>query len=139
MTLKRYLLMMIVTTLVCWASFVLVLFRIDPSTAGTIGLTLFFVSLFFALWGTLALIGFWIRLLIKRQSIPFEHIGISLRQSLWFAVLVSLSLLLVSQDIYVWWMSLLLVIGMTVAEGFFLARTLEPRYHQKKSLRRTPR
>lgn len=129
---------MLATTLVCWISFVIVVFRVDPTAAGTIGLTLFFVSLFFALWGTLGLLGFWIRHLIKKNTIPFEHIGISLRQAFWFALLVCLSLFLVSQDIYIWWMSLLLVIAMTLTEGFFLARSLEPRYHQRKSLRRGP-
>lgn len=54
---------------------------------------------------------------------PFKHIGISLRQALWFAILVCLTLFLVSQELLVWWMSFLLVIGLTVLEGFFLSRS----------------
>jgi hypothetical protein len=123
---------MTLTTLVCWGAFVVVLFRIDPQTGGTLALTLFFISLFFALWGTLSLLGFIVRLLTQRQTVAFKHIGVSLRQALWFAILVCLSLFLVSQELLVWWMSLLLVISLTVLEAFFLSRTKtvnhEPHY-----------
>lgn len=42
MTLKRYLWTMAMTTLVCWGAFVVVLFRIDPETGGSLALALFF-------------------------------------------------------------------------------------------------
>jgi hypothetical protein len=114
---------MAMTTLVCWGAFVVVLFRIDPETGGSLALALFFLSAFFALWGTLSLCGFFIRYLVQRSTVPFKHIGISLRQALWFAILVCLTLFLVSQELLVWWMSFLLVIGLTVLEGFFLSRS----------------
>lgn len=134
MTLRRYLLTMLLTTLVCWAAFVTVLFRVDPFTAGTIGLLLFFVSLFFALWGTLSLLGFVLRFIILKNIVPFRYIGVSLRQSLWFAILIDLSLFLISQELLLWWMLVLLVLGLVILEGFFLARSLEARYYQKKHL-----
>lgn len=133
MTLRRYLMTMSMTTLICWGCFVIVLFRIDPNTSGVIGLGLFFVSLFFAVWGTLSLFGFFVRYLLKRNTVPFRHIGISLRQALWFAILLTVTLFLVSQELLVWWMSLFLIGGLTILEGFFLARSLESRYYQKKS------
>lgn len=132
MTLKRYLIMMAVTTLICWLAFLVVLFRIDPDTGGTIALALFFISLFFALWGTLSLIGFGVRFLLQREIVPFKFIGVSLRQALWFAVLVCLSLLLVSQELFVWWMAILLVGGFTVLEGFFMSQTVEAHLHRRK-------
>jgi hypothetical protein len=114
---------MALTTFVCWGAFVVVLFRIDPQTGGALALLLFFTSLFFALWGTLSLLGFFMRYLFQRQTVPFKHIGISLRQALWFAILVCLTLFLVSQELLVWWMSLLLIVSLTVLEAFFLSRT----------------
>lgn len=123
MSLKRYLATMAMTTLVCWGAFVVVLFRIDPETGGSLALTLFFLSLFFALWGTLSLSGFFVRYIMQRSTVPFKHIGVSLRQALWFAILVCLTLFLVSQELLVWWMSLFLVVGLTVLEGFFISRT----------------
>lgn len=131
MTLKQYLMIMSLTTVVCWLSFVIVLFRINPETGGSVGLLLFFISLFFALWGTLSLAGFFMRLLVKRQSVPFQHVGISLRQALWFALLVTISLFLVSQELFIWWMSLVLIVGLTLFEAFFLARSLQSPQRKK--------
>lgn len=135
MTLRRYLITMAITTCICWCAFIMVLFRIDPNNGGSVGLTLFFVSLFFAIWGSLSMLGFFIRYgLLRRSVVPFRHVGISLRQALWFAILTTLTLLLVSQELLVWWMSILLVFALTVLEGFFLSRSLEVRHRQKKQL-----
>ncbi|PIW37158.1 MAG: hypothetical protein COW24_01715 [Candidatus Kerfeldbacteria bacterium CG15_BIG_FIL_POST_REV_8_21_14_020_45_12] len=135
MTLKRYLLTMGLTTLICWVAFIVVLFRIDPDTGGTIGLLLFFTSMFFAAWGTLSLIGFLVRFLLFRNTVPFRYIGTSLRQALWFATLLCLTLFLVSQELLSWWMTILLIIGLCVLEAFFLARSLEARYDKRRAAR----
>ncbi len=135
MTLRRYLITMGVTTLLCWIAFIIVLFRIDPITGGAIGLLLFFTALFFAVWGTLSLVGFFGRYLVMRNTVPFRYIGTSLRQALWFAILINLTLFLVSQELLVWWMSLLLVFGLSLLEAFFLARSLEARYYKKRAKR----
>lgn len=127
MTLKRYLLTMAATTFLCWFAFGIVIFRIDPYTAGFLGLLLFFVSLFFSVWGTLSLCGFVLRFIFLKSVVPFRYIGTSLRQALWFAIILCLSLFLVTQEIYAWWMSLLLIIGFSTLEGFFIARRLEAR------------
>lgn len=132
MTLRRYLISMGITTLICWGAFIMVLFQIDPYTGGVIGLVLFFVSLFFSLWGTMSILGFGIRYIFLRNVVPFKYIGTSLRQALWFAILLCLTLFLVSQQLLEWWMSLLLVGGLTVLEGFFLARSLESRAKKAK-------
>lgn len=125
---------MAATTLLCWAAFLVVIFRIDPCSAGNtpcapngIILLLFFVSLFFAVWGTLSLLGFVIRFIFLRNTVPFRYIGTSLRQALWFAIILCLSLFLVTQEVYVWWMSILLILGLSILEGFFLARRIEAR------------
>ncbi|MBI2411114.1 MAG: hypothetical protein HYV32_04455 [Candidatus Kerfeldbacteria bacterium] len=134
MTLKRYIATMLLTTLLCWTAFMLVLYRIDPESAGTVGMMLFFISLFFGLLGTLNLLGFFLRFVFLRNTVPFRYIGISLRQSFWFALLVCLTLLLIQEELLVWWMPILLVLGLAVLEGFFLARSLEARIYQKKKL-----
>lgn len=125
---------MAVTTAVCWGAFILVLFRIDPYTAGSIGLLLFFVALFFAIWGTLSLLGFVFRFIFLKDAIPFRFIGVSLRQAFWFAIISCLTLFLASQRLFTWWAGVLLVLGLAILEGFFLARSLEARYHHRKGL-----
>lgn len=132
MTLRRYLLTMSLTTLICWVAFVIVIFQIDPYTSGPVGLSLFFVSLFFAVWGTLSLCGFLFRYVFFRNVVPYKYIGTSLRQAFWFAVILALSLFLASQELFSWWVGGLLVFGLAVFEAFFLARSVEARYSQKQ-------
>ncbi len=134
MTLRRYLFTMAITTVLCWIAFILVLFRIDPSTGGSLGLVLFFVSLFFAIWGTFSMLGFVVRYIFLKNTVPFRYIGTSLRQALWFSILVVMTFFLVSQELLEWWMSLVLVVGLTVLELFFLARSLEARYYQHTTI-----
>ncbi len=139
MTLRRYLATMAATTGICWLAFLVVIFRIDPYTAGGVGLLLFFTACFFALWGTLSLLGFTARFIFMRNTVPFRYIGVSLRQALWFAIMIDLTLFLLSQNLLVWWMSLLLVVALVILEAFFLARSLEARYYQKKVDRKQTR
>lgn len=133
MSLRRYLITMAITTLICWAAFFTVLLRIDPNVSGTIGFVLFYVALFFALWGTLGLMGFFVRYFWHRQSVPFSHIGISLRQSFWFALIVVLSLILVAEELFELWTGGLLILGFTLLEGFFLihAHSVQRRYQSR--------
>lgn len=132
MSLRRYLSIMALTTVVCWLAFITVLFRVDPYSGGAIGFTLFYVALFFAVWGTLSLLGFFMRFLFKRHDVPYRHVGISLRQAFWFSTLIVLSLILVADELFVWWMVALLILGFTILEGFFLARSLEARRQQQR-------
>lgn len=127
MTLRRYVSIMSITTLLCWASWLLVIFDIDPDEGGVLAFILFFIALFFAVWGTASLIGFIIRFLIFRKVPAFQHIGVSLRQAFWFALLLIVPLVLISRQLFVWWMSILMVIIVTAIEGFFLSRGLQQR------------
>lgn len=115
------------TTLLCWASWLLVIFDIDPEEGGALAFLLFFISLFFAIWGTASLIGFVFRFLVFRTVPAFQHIGVSLRQALWFSLLLIVPLMLISRQLFVWWMSILMVILFTAIEGFFLSRGLQQR------------
>jgi hypothetical protein len=124
MSLKRYLIIMSLMTLVCWLAWVVVLFQIDPEQAGGIGLTLFYVSLLFALIGTFSLLGFFIRVWFSKEPVIYRHLGISTRQSIWFAILVVVSLLLKKADFLRWWSAGLLLIFLLLLEFFYLSRRI---------------
>lgn len=121
MSIKKYLILMGIATLICWLSLITVLYCIDPTATSTIGYICFYASLFFSLLGTFSLIGLCARLLLKREEIPFRYIGISLRQGLWFSILVTTSLLLMGQKLFTWWSMGLLVLGLIILEIFFLS------------------
>ena len=123
MSLARYILIMSVTSAVCWAAWVIVLFYINPTASGFIGLASFYTSMFFALFGTAALIGLILRSLLLRKDPPFHHVGVSLRQALWFALIIVIALMLLANRVFTIWSGLFLVSGMTIIEALFMMRS----------------
>lgn len=137
MTLKKYLILMGLASLICWLSWLTALYFIDPAVSGTIGFLCFYSSLFFSLLGTFSLFGLIFRLFVKRQELPYKHIGISLRQSLWFAILVTLSLALLGETLFTWWSIGLLISGLIILEGFFLIQSFNNNSRNKINEKRT--
>lgn len=109
------------TTLVCWSSWLVVLFYLDPTNAGFPGFLLFYLSLFLALLGTFSLVGFFIRAWFSQEEMVYKHIGISLRQGLLFSMLLSVSLLLQGEKLFNWWSALFFILFLAVLESFFLS------------------
>lgn len=124
---------MLVTTLMCWVAFGVVLFRFDPTDAGFTTFLLFFLALFFAVWGTMSLLGVGLRVLVRRKTLPYQHVGVSLRQALWFSITLCMSLFLLTQGLFTWWITLALLIALVSFESVFLAKAVQGRYAQKTS------
>lgn len=122
MALKHYLTLLVLGTVACWIAWVLVLFNIDPFVSGFIGLASFYISLFLGLLGTFAILGFLARRAFSRDTVAFHHIGVSMRQGLFFALVVIGTLLLRGTGLYAWWSVVFLVAGFTLLEFFFLMR-----------------
>jgi hypothetical protein len=122
MSLKKYLVIMSLMTLFCWLAWLVVLYFINPTEAGFVGFLLFYCSLFVALVGTFSLFGFFLRVWFSREEVIFRHLGISTRQSIWFAILMVGSLLLLGAGYLRWWSELLLLAFLILLEFFFLSR-----------------
>ena len=122
MSLKKYLFIMTLITLVCWLAWLLVLFYLNPQEAGFAGFLFFYTSLFFALFGTFSLLGFFGRVWFSKEQIIFRYLSISTRQSLWFSILLVGTLLLQGSGFIRWWNVLFLIIFLTLLEFFFLSR-----------------
>ncbi len=138
MTVRRYIGTMIATTLIFVAAMVVLLFRVDPTAAPISGLLLFYLALFFAIWGFVSLCGIMSRFLLFRSTPVFEFIGISLRQAIWVALFVDLTLFLLSQNLFELWMAIPLALVFASIEGYFLAKTYETA-RQRKIAKRRPR
>lgn len=136
MTLKRYLILMGLATAICWLSWLTVIYFINPKLSGLTGFICFFSSLFFSLLGTFALAGLIMRLIFRKKELPYRHIGVSLRQSLWFATLCTVSLALLGQNLFTWWSISLLLVSLIILEGFFLIATLNNNTRNKINERR---
>ncbi len=120
MTLTKYVLIVLVATLLAWVGFGVVLSQINPETAGLDGLALFYVILFLALLGSFALMGLSIRLHTQQQHLPYYLVLLSFRQAIFFSVLVVGALLLQSHRVLYWWDMIVLVGLLTILEFFAL-------------------
>jgi len=122
MTLRNYLLGMMVGTVLCWLSFGLVVFYIDPTKATLSSFVFFFLSLFFSLAGLFTLMGFYVRKWKARDEILFAHIGPAFRQGLFLSSTIVIILILQALKILTWWNLLILLCAVILLEFFFLAK-----------------
>ncbi|MFH0951836.1 MAG: hypothetical protein V1838_01470 [Patescibacteria group bacterium] len=120
MSLKRYLISISVSTLLAWLSWVTVLFYVDPA-AGWLAHILFHGSLFLAILGTFALLGFYLRVRLYPQVTLYRHVSISFRQGAWLALFSTGSLVLMGANLYVWWSALLFMFFLIIFELYFLS------------------
>lgn len=126
---KKYLLIIGLVALLGWASFILVIFKLDPCTGpgsialchsiSAIALIAFFLSAFFALTATFSLLGFGLRLWLNKYEIYRDHLTISLRQGLLLTLcaLGAMALLLLSA--LTWWSGLILIAIILLLEMYF--------------------
>lgn len=129
MSYKKYIFILLAAAAVGWVSFILVLFKLDPCTApgeiticysvSAAALSLFFLSAFFALVSTLALLGFGMRLWFNSYEIYMDHLSVSIRQSILLSLCVLGSLALLLLHALTWWSGLLLILIIVLLELYF--------------------
>ena len=120
MTLKKYLFLMTLATLLCWSAFVLVLIFVNPYQTGWLGHLFFYLSLFLSLVGVFSIIGFLVRYLVARNDFAYNQVKIAFRQALMFALLLVAILILQAFRLLVWWNMLLLILLLAGIEYFFV-------------------
>ena len=122
MTLKQYLILVGCGSLIAWVSWLMVLFTVNPFEAGALGFLFFYISLAIALIGTLAILGFGVRMFIHRhEGIVLREVATAFRQACLFTVVLVGSLLLQSRSLLAWWNALLFIGAVTTIELFFLS------------------
>ncbi|MFA4833659.1 MAG: hypothetical protein WC619_02300 [Patescibacteria group bacterium] len=120
MTLRSYLIIMAITTLVCWAAFIFILATVNPQITNWLGFSLFYLSLFLALSGSAALVGFLVRFVGLRHELAFYSVKTAFRQSFLFAFLIIAVLFLLAYNLFTWLNLFLLVIGLSLLEFFLI-------------------
>lgn len=121
MTLRQYLILMTISAIFCWGIWGFVLYSVDPTAAGILGIIFFYFSLFLSLMGTLAVLGLLLRMKFDKEGLVFKTVTISFRQATLLGFLVIGSLILKSQGILTWWNIIFLVLALTVLEFFFMS------------------
>ena len=121
MTLRTFLFILFLATVLAWLAWGLVLFNFAPPPGDLLALLFFYASLTLALAGTFTLLGFTLRRWQKPVVLPYRQVLIAWRQALWFTLLLLGLLILQSQQLLTWWNALLLLVALTVLEFFFLS------------------
>jgi hypothetical protein len=112
---------MAAATAVCWLLWGVIIFIIDPEVTNNIGFMLFYSTLFLALVGSSAIIGFLVRFVALRQAMAFRLVKEAFRQSFLFSILIIVCLILLSKGLFTWMNVSFLIIGLTVLEFFLLS------------------
>jgi len=122
MTLRQYLILMSIGTALCWLIWFLVMNNIDPNESVWLGFSLFYISLYLALTGTISVIGFIIRKKITRNDeIVFHHVRHTFRQGLLIALLISTTLIMQQLKVLNWWTGLIVVFLFLIMESIIFA------------------
>jgi hypothetical protein len=125
MTLKNYLTLMIIATLACWGAFTFIVNTVNPEITNWVGFALFYSSLFLAVSGLAAIVGFLIRFWLLKQKLAFYSVNSAFRQSFLFALLIISILLLLANELFTIFNVLLLIVIITLIEVFLIS-------HRKK-------
>lgn len=121
MTLRSYLNSMAVATSIAFMGWVLVLFYIDPTSSGYMGLTLFYTTLFLGLMGFFTLISFSLKRWISNNEIIFAYIASSFRQGFWLAIIIIGLMIMQGARILNWWDALLYIGAISLLELYFIS------------------
>ncbi len=121
MTLRSYLVVMSVLTLVCWGIFAFVVGLVDPTATNWLGFVLFYLALSLALSGLAAIVGFLIRFVALRKELAFNSVKLAFRQSFLFSLFIIFLLFLKSQNLFTWLNLSLLVIIFAILELFSIS------------------
>ncbi len=116
MTLKNYLWVMSILSLISWGLFVFVVKTVDPFTTNWLGFLIFYASLLSSLIGTFSIAGFLLRYYFVKEKIIFNLVKISFRQSFVLSLFIISYLILKSFDLFSWINLILLIVLFTFIE-----------------------
>lgn len=118
--------LIILATVLSWLSWGIVIFSIDPQQIGFLGFFFFYFSLLLALFGTIFLVGFFVRFKLQKGSFKITYyLKTSFRQALFFSILIIGSVILQSQGLLTWWNIILFILILTALEFFFITKQKE--------------
>lgn len=115
---------MFTATVLCFGALYFVMMSVDPYTATTAGLALFYGALFLSLFGLFSLIVFGIESFFsRRETVAFRMVRKSFRQAVLFSLLVTIVLLMARMHYLYWWTLILLAVIVSCVEFLWSTRS----------------
>lgn len=105
-----------------WASWALVINKLSPFASPELALSLFYISLFIALVGTLTLIIYYLRAWLNKGEIYNAHLNVSLRQAILLSGMICTGIAFQRLKVLTWWDGLLLLAIVLMIEFYFMSR-----------------
>lgn len=121
MRLRHYLASTSIAAAIAWLLWLFILFRVDPFATNWFGRSLFYLTLFTAIFSTMALLGFVGRFSLVRQKLARHAVVAAFRQSGLLASGVVITLWLLSRQLFSWFNVLILAVGLAMLEFFLLS------------------
>ncbi len=103
MTIRQYIIIMILASIMCWIAWGFVLFNIDPTQGSTLGFVFFYIALFFALMGTCSVLAFPIVRLRAKDVPMYRQVKMSFRDGIAVAGLFIILLYLQAEGVLTLW------------------------------------
>jgi len=118
----KYIFIILITAIISWIGFYIVILKINPEESTELALALFFSSLFIALTCTFTLLGYFLRLWFNKNEIYGNHTNIALRQGVLLSFCAIFCLLFLLLKVLTWWIGILLVSLITLVEFYFMSK-----------------
>ncbi|MDA1038320.1 MAG: hypothetical protein O2877_01370 [bacterium] len=116
MTFSQFIKLTLISTAFAWGMSLFLLWTVDPVFATWIEMTLFYLSNFVAVAGTLSAIMVAIRTKTHPETVLSQHVHLSFRQAVLFALLIEGTLLLLSKNLLTWWTILVFIAVLSLIE-----------------------
>lgn len=117
---KLYIIGLIVAFLVFGIGMIVLLSSLTPDRTGNI--VLFYVLFAALVFASTSLAGFYLRKNLGQRELLNHYMSLSLRQGLWFTMLLSLSMFLLSSGLFSWISGGLLVLTLVFLESYLLTK-----------------
>ncbi|MBU4000057.1 hypothetical protein KKG29_02670 [Patescibacteria group bacterium] len=119
MTIKAFLAGTAAATAICFFAWLAIITATDPLKAGIVGFILFYFSLFLWLSGVFLLAGFYLRMAVRPNAIPFTLIAVSSRQAVFLSLFANALLVLKGLKILNLLNASFLLIAVIFIEAYF--------------------
>ena len=120
MTFRQFITIMLIATGSLWLGWWWTVISIDPYGTNWLGMTLFYLTLFLSLVGTLTLAGVFFRRRRMADAVLYQLVIISSRQSLLLALFFTALLFLQSQRMLHLWNGFLLIVVLFITEFLYV-------------------
>lgn len=131
MSFRVFLSLVIIGTIVSWISWGMTLFYFNPEQVGPLGFTLFYLSLFLALAGSIFTVTDWLKARVMNRQLIFFRLRTSVRHSIFFSILIVGWLLLRGTDLLTWWTLLIFIAVLTALEFFFISLQKQNNFYER--------